>query len=431
MARRIGRSGRALQSQPCRELFKSQPRRERAGVTPVMDWTLVSPPMPSQQLTASSSVLPSAPRRSPSRSCGRAASSWRSMRRPMPSLSPFLIVRFGMTILILALIVVASGAPWPATAREAGHSMMAGVLLHGGYLSGVWWAVAQGSARRNCGLVQRRAAAAHRAARRSPARRARHSAAMGGHRRRVHRHPAGPGSTARRRRHGRARRGRLPMIVNFAAIVSVTFGTFYQKRFVASADLRTGTCLQFVGALAVVTPLALMTETLRFDVTPTLLAALAWSVLVISIAAIALLLLMIRHGEVSRIAALIYLVPPITALQAYFLLRRAPEQRSNHRDGHRRHGGLAGDAARVAANSSCRHARVTAGSPCRAHWSQTRLEKTGRMSLFALLLCSARVGLSEGTRCAGRANAGTQRARLSGHRRRQPMLDQADAARPG
>ena len=63
-----------------------------------------------------------------------------------------------------------------------------------------------------------------------------------------------------------------------------------------------------------------MTETLRFDVTPTLLAALAWSVLVISIAAIALLLLMIRHGEVSRIAALIYLVPPITALQAYFLL---------------------------------------------------------------------------------------------------------------
>ena len=49
----------------------------------------------------------------------------------------------------------------------------------------------------------------------------------------------------------------MPMIVNFAAIVSVTLGTFYQKRFVASADLRTGTCLQFVGALAVVAPLAL------------------------------------------------------------------------------------------------------------------------------------------------------------------------------
>ena len=232
----------------------------------------------------------------------------------------FLIVRFGTTILILALMVVASGAPWPATAREAGHSMMAGVLLHGGYLSGVWWAVAQGLPAGMAGLfsaVQPLLTALlaapllrERVTPRQwagivvgfigivlvlvPRLAAVDMAALG--------------------------EAAWPMIVNFAAIVSVTFGTFYQKRFVASADLRTGTCLQFIGALAVVTPLALMTETLRFDVTPTLLAALAWSVLVISIAAIALLLLMIRHGEVSRIAALIYLVPPITALQAYFLL---------------------------------------------------------------------------------------------------------------
>ena len=66
-------------------------------------------------------------------------------------------------------------------------------------------------------------------------------------------------------------------------------------------------------------PLALATETLRFEPTATLLAAFAWSVLMLSIAAIALLLLMIRHGEVSRIAALIYLVPPLTALEAYVL----------------------------------------------------------------------------------------------------------------
>ena len=111
----------------------------------------------------------------------------------------------------------------------------------------------------------------------------------------------------------------LPMIVNFGATVSVTLGTFYQKRFVPRTDLRTGTCLQFVGALAVVAPLALLTESLRFDATATLLAALAWSVLVISLAAIALLLLMLRRGEVSRVAALIYLVPPLTALEAFML----------------------------------------------------------------------------------------------------------------
>jgi drug/metabolite transporter (DMT)-like permease len=111
----------------------------------------------------------------------------------------------------------------------------------------------------------------------------------------------------------------LPMLANAGATVSVTLGTFYQKRFVPVTDLRTGTCLQYVGALAVVLPLALMTETLRFEMTATLLASLAWSVLVMSIAAIALLLLMIRHGELSRVAALIYLVPPLTVLEAYIL----------------------------------------------------------------------------------------------------------------
>ena len=48
-------------------------------------------------------------------------------------------------------------------------------------------------------------------------------------------------------------------------------------------------------------------------------AVLAWSVLVISIAGIALLLSLIRRGEVSRSAQLIFLVPPLSALQAHFL----------------------------------------------------------------------------------------------------------------
>ena len=66
-------------------------------------------------------------------------------------------------------------------------------------------------------------------------------------------------------------------------------------------------------------PLALATETLRFEVNATLLATLAWSVLMTSMAAIALLMLMIRHGELSRVAALIYLVPPLAVVEAYVL----------------------------------------------------------------------------------------------------------------
>jgi drug/metabolite transporter (DMT)-like permease len=242
-------------------------------------------------------------------------------RYAAPDADPFtfLVVRCGMTMVILASIAIASRAPWPATPREAGHNMIAGVLLHGGYLGGVWWAIAEGLPAGISGLISAA----------QPLLTALLAAPLLGERVTLRQwlgivagfvgivlvlaprlsvvDMAAIGTVV------------LPMIVNFAAIVSLTLGTFYQKRFVAGADLRTGTCLQFVGALAVVAPLALATETLRFDVSTTLLAALAWSVLVNSMASIALLLLMIRHGELSRVATLIYLVPPLTAIEAFIL----------------------------------------------------------------------------------------------------------------
>jgi drug/metabolite transporter (DMT)-like permease len=67
----------------------------------------------------------------------------------------------------------------------------------------------------------------------------------------------------------------------------------------------------------------LLAGTPRFDPTPSLLASLAVAVLVLSIGAIVLLLLLIRRGAVSRVAALIYLVPPITALEAFVLFGEA------------------------------------------------------------------------------------------------------------
>ncbi len=231
----------------------------------------------------------------------------------------FLTVRIATTIVALALIVIASRAPWPSSAREAGHSMMVGVLLHGGYLGGVWWAVAQGLPAGISGLITAA----------QPLLTALLAAPLLGERV-THRQWCGIVGgfvgivlvlAPRLSAVDTTALGivALPMVVNFAATISITLGTFYQKRFVAGTDLRTGTCLQFIGALAVMAPLALATETLRFDVNATSLAALAWSVLMTSLAAIALLLLMIRHGELSRVAALIYLVPPLAVLQAFIL----------------------------------------------------------------------------------------------------------------
>jgi drug/metabolite transporter (DMT)-like permease len=231
----------------------------------------------------------------------------------------FLAARFASAMVVLAAIAWATRAPWPATMRDAGHCMMAGVLLHGLYLAGVWWAIAQGLPAGISGLFSAM----------QPLLTALLAAPLLGDRvtawqwsgivtgfvgillvlapRLVMVDAATLGAVA------------IPMLVNLVSIVAVTLGTFYQKRFAAGADLRTGTCLQFVGALALVAPLALLGPT-HFDPTPSLILSLAFSVLVLSIAAIALLLLMIRRGEVAKVAALIYLVPPLTAILAFVLL---------------------------------------------------------------------------------------------------------------
>jgi drug/metabolite transporter (DMT)-like permease len=66
-------------------------------------------------------------------------------------------------------------------------------------------------------------------------------------------------------------------------------------------------------------PVAYLIEPMRFDWTTQALAAMAWSVIGISLGAVALLLYLIRRGQVSRAASLIYLVPPVVAVEAAIL----------------------------------------------------------------------------------------------------------------
>src|SRR5690606_3526883 len=108
----------------------------------------------------------------------------------------------------------------------------------------------------------------------------------------------------------------VPVAINIVAMTGVVLGTLYQKRFVTAGDMRTNAVWQYVGALLVVGPLAVLGEPPRFDVTPELLLALAWSVLVLSMAAVALLLYLIGRGQVSRAASLIYLMPPTVAIES-------------------------------------------------------------------------------------------------------------------
>lgn len=104
-----------------------------------------------------------------------------------------------------------------------------------------------------------------------------------------------------------------------AALVGITAGTLYQKRFCQALDLRTGTVIQYAAATVAMAVFAPLFETMRVQWTGDFVFALMWLVVVLSLGAISLLMMLIRRGEAARTAGLFYLVPPCTALVAYFL----------------------------------------------------------------------------------------------------------------
>jgi drug/metabolite transporter (DMT)-like permease len=229
----------------------------------------------------------------------------------------FLGFRFAGAGLAIFALVFAAGAPFPKTRAEIGHALISGVLLHAAYLGGVWWAVRHGVPASISALI----AAVQPIA----------TALLA---------PALLGERTSLRRLGGVAVGLvgltlvlwpklatasfgedavLPIGVNVLAMFGATAGFFYQKRFHPSGDLRAVAGLQYVGALAAILPVAFLLEPMRVEWNMTMAAVLAWSVLALSLGAIGLLLLLIRHGEVSRAAQLIYLVPPTAAIQAYFL----------------------------------------------------------------------------------------------------------------
>lgn len=246
---------------------------------------------------------------------------WVSARYGAPYADPltFLAVRYLLAGLVVAVVAVAAGATWPATRTDALHAMASGVLLHAVYLGGVWWAIRHGLSAGISGLIA--AVQPILTALLAPMVlgeriSARNWAGIGlgfvGIALVLEPKLVGVGS-------GEVSGVIMPMAVNIVAMVSVTFGTFYQKRWIPSGDLRTVTVLQYAGAFIVTAPVAFLLEPMHIEWNTTVILVMAWSVLALSIGAIGLLLILIRNGAVSRAAALIYLVPPAVAIEAYFL----------------------------------------------------------------------------------------------------------------
>lgn len=109
------------------------------------------------------------------------------------------------------------------------------------------------------------------------------------------------------------------IVAALLALVGISLGTLYQKRFGGQVDLLTGSIWQYLATAVVMGVLAFLFEERQIEWSLTLVLALGWLVFGLSISAILLLMFMIREGEAARVASYFYLVPPVTTLEAWIL----------------------------------------------------------------------------------------------------------------
>ena len=110
-----------------------------------------------------------------------------------------------------------------------------------------------------------------------------------------------------------------PLLLCLMALLGITAGTLYQKRFVPHFDLRTGQVVQFAASLAATLPLAWWLEPMRIEWNASVLVAMAWSILVLTAGGISLMFYMLRHGRVTAVSSTMYLVPSVTSVMAWLL----------------------------------------------------------------------------------------------------------------
>jgi drug/metabolite transporter (DMT)-like permease len=240
-------------------------------------------------------------------------------RLGLPHAEPltFLLIRYIVVIVCMTLIAVATRAPWPATPKAWFHIGLAGLLLHGVYLGGVFIAISKGLPAGVTSLVVGvqpllTAVGAGWLLQEAVLRRQWFGLLLG---------LFGVGLVVFGKIGTGFGTGALwPAI---AALIGITAGTLYQKRFCPPFDWRTGAVAQFFPTAVATFVVASLTETFHAEWTGEFVFALGWLVLVLSIGAISLLNWLIRHSDAVNIASLFYLVPPCTALVAWWLFDEA------------------------------------------------------------------------------------------------------------
>lgn len=225
----------------------------------------------------------------------------------------FLLLRYSALVCLMSLLAVVSRAQWPTDWRLWLHLGTAGLLIHGVYLGGVFVSISQGLP---AGVVSLMVGL-------QPLLTAILAGFMVVERVSI-------------RRWSGLLLGLLGMVLVLSvrldeglgwvglwpallALLAITAGTLYQKRFCAHFDWRSGAAIQFSAAALLTLPVALLTENLQVRWTGEFVFALSWLVFVLSMGAIGLLNHLIRSGTSVNVASLFYLVPPSTAIIAWLM----------------------------------------------------------------------------------------------------------------
>ena len=224
----------------------------------------------------------------------------------------FLALRFALATVLLLCLALATGAPWPRSLGQTLHLCVAGVLLHGVYLGGVFTAISLGVEAGVSALIVGI----------QPVLVAALVGALLGER--VTRRQwlglvlALGGVTLVVWRKLEAGYGTLEGVgLCLVALCGITAATIYQKRFCGTVPLRSGSVIQYAAAGIACALGAVAFETLKVSWTGEFVFALGWLTLVLSLGAVMLLYWLIGRGEAARVSSLFFLVPPATALVAW------------------------------------------------------------------------------------------------------------------
>lgn len=240
-------------------------------------------------------------------------------RYAMPHSPPltFLSWRYVFSLLAFALWLAWVPGRWPIGAAQWGHLALSGALMHAGYLGGVWAAIRAGIPAGTVALVVGL----------QPVLTALWVSSRGAHRVALWQWLGlllGLGGLVLVvwPKIGAGEVTPFNLGLSVLALMSITVGTLYQKRHVKPSDVRCANFVQIAAALVITLPAA-MFEPGALEWHAELIGALIWSVLALTLGGSSLFMLLIQRGAATRVASLLYLVPPCTAVLAWWLFGEA------------------------------------------------------------------------------------------------------------